>query len=96
MKTIGIRSLKAHLSQTLRSVAAGEVFLVTDRGRVVAELRQPGSGSASASPEQRALARLVASGQLRVAESPGGPYRASPLRSPKGTARKLIDEDRGA
>lgn len=96
MKTIGIRSLKAQLSQTLRSVAAGEVFLVTDRGRVVAELRQPGSGSLPATSAQQALARLVASGQLRVAESPSGAYRASPLRSPKGTARRLIDEDRGA
>jgi antitoxin (DNA-binding transcriptional repressor) of toxin-antitoxin stability system len=96
MKTIGIRSLKAQLSQTLRSVAAGEVFLVTDRGRVVAELRQPGSGGVAATPAQQALSRLAASGHLRVAERSGGAYRASPLRSPKGTARILIDDDRGA
>jgi len=94
MKTIGIRSLKAHLSQTLRSVAAGEVFLVTDRGRVVAELRQPGSGNAATTSAERAFARLLGSGHLRVAER-AGPYRISPLQSPRGTARRLIDEDRG-
>jgi antitoxin (DNA-binding transcriptional repressor) of toxin-antitoxin stability system len=95
MKTIGIRSLKAQLSQTLRAVAAGEVFLVTDRGRVVAELRLPGSAFADATPTQRAMARLAASGHLRVAERAGGAYRASPLHSTKGTAKKLIDDDRG-
>ncbi|MBK6308217.1 MAG: type II toxin-antitoxin system prevent-host-death family antitoxin [Gemmatimonadetes bacterium] len=41
MRTIGIRDLKAHLSQTLRDVQRGELYLVTDRGRVVAELRPP-------------------------------------------------------
>jgi antitoxin (DNA-binding transcriptional repressor) of toxin-antitoxin stability system len=96
MKIIGIRSLKSQLSQTLRSVAAGEVFLVTDRGRVVAELRQPGSGAVAGTPAQQALVRLAASGHLRVAESSGRAYSQSPLRSPKGTARRLIDDDRGA
>ncbi|MHC4236478.1 MAG: type II toxin-antitoxin system Phd/YefM family antitoxin, partial [Planctomycetota bacterium] len=42
MKAVGVRELKAHLSRYLREVQAGEVILVTDRGRVVAELRVPG------------------------------------------------------
>jgi antitoxin (DNA-binding transcriptional repressor) of toxin-antitoxin stability system len=96
MKTIGIRELKAGLSRALRDVAAGEVFLVTDRGRVVAELRRPDLAGATASPQDRALQRLAASGHLRVAERPpGSTYRKSPLRSPKGLAQRLIDEDRG-
>ena len=95
MKTVGIRELKTRLSQVLRDVAAGEVFLVTDRGHVIAELRQPGSSLATASPQERALARLVADGQLRIAESPKAFYRRSPLKLPKGTAQRLIDEDRG-
>ena len=45
MKTIGIRDLKARLSQALREVAAGDVLLITDRGRVVAELRSPATTS---------------------------------------------------
>ena len=42
MKAVGIRELKARLSQYIREVRRGEVVLVTDRGEVVAELRQPG------------------------------------------------------
>jgi antitoxin (DNA-binding transcriptional repressor) of toxin-antitoxin stability system len=41
MKAVGIRELKARLSHYVREVRHGEVILVTDRGEVVAELRQP-------------------------------------------------------
>lgn len=95
MKTIGIRELKTTLSRVLRDVAAGDVFLVTDRGRVVAELRQPEMSRAAGSPEERALARLAAMGQLRVAERPPRPYARSPLKSRKGLAKALLDTDRG-
>jgi antitoxin (DNA-binding transcriptional repressor) of toxin-antitoxin stability system len=95
MKTVGIRDLKANLSRVLRDVAAGDVFLVTDRGRVVAELRQPELGGDIGSPEQRALARLAAMGQLRIAERPSRPYTRSPLKSRKGLAKSLLDADRG-
>jgi prevent-host-death family protein len=95
MKTIGIRELKARLSQALREVAAGEVLLVTDRGRVVAELRSPSDAGRVVSPEERALVRLAGEGHLRVAERQRHTYRPSPLKSPAGLARRLIDEDRG-
>ncbi|MGH7616204.1 MAG: type II toxin-antitoxin system Phd/YefM family antitoxin [Gemmatimonadaceae bacterium] len=95
MKTIGIRELKARLSQVLRDVAAGDLYLVTDRGRVVAELRQPDAGSWSVPAHERALVRLAAEGHLKVAERPRAVYRASPIRAARGTAQRLIDEDRG-
>ena len=95
MKTVGIRELKARVSQILREVAAGDVFLVTDRGRVVAEIRRPDGLERAVRPEQRALARLAANGHLRVAERSPVAYAASPLQSPAGLARQLIDEDRG-
>jgi prevent-host-death family protein len=95
MKTVGIRELKAQLSRVLRDVASGDTYLVTDRGRVVAELRSPDAAQWSASPEQLALARLAASGRLRVAEQPRPTYRRSPLKSAKGLSKKLIDADRG-
>jgi antitoxin (DNA-binding transcriptional repressor) of toxin-antitoxin stability system len=95
MKTIGIRELKAHLSRVLRDVGSGDTFLVTDRGRVIAELRRPGIGDATASEEDRALARLAATGALRVAERPSPTYRQSPISSRKGTAKSLLDADRG-
>jgi len=41
MKAVGVKALKNGLSKYLREVEAGEVVLVTDRDRVVAELRRP-------------------------------------------------------
>lgn len=97
MRTIGIRELKARLSQVLREVQQGDPVLVTDRGRVVAELRLPDAttwGRATPGPEA-ALSRLAATGHLRLAEPVTEPYPASPIRSPAGMARKLLDEERG-
>ncbi len=41
MRTVGLKVLKNRLSEYIRIVASGEVVLVTDRDRVVAELRPP-------------------------------------------------------
>ena len=60
-----MRELKNRLSAYLREVAAGEVVLVTDRGRVVAELRRP-RAEALPSPAEEALERLVAAGVLTI------------------------------
>ena len=38
MKVIGVRELKAHLSETLDAVEAGEVVEVTNHGRSVARI----------------------------------------------------------
>ena len=94
MRTIGVRELKAQLSRVLRDVQSGEAFLVTDRGRVVAELRKPDGGILTESRVERALSRLAASGVLRVAERPMASYAASPLRMPDGSARDLLNADR--
>jgi antitoxin (DNA-binding transcriptional repressor) of toxin-antitoxin stability system len=39
MKAVGVRALKAKLSEYLRLVKSGETILVTERDEVVAELR---------------------------------------------------------
>jgi antitoxin (DNA-binding transcriptional repressor) of toxin-antitoxin stability system len=95
MKTIGVRNLKATLSSVLRDVMRGDVYLVTDRGRVVAELRSPDTGQHPVSSEDRAFARLAAAGHLRVAERPAVPYPLSPLRSEDGLAASILNEGRG-
>jgi antitoxin (DNA-binding transcriptional repressor) of toxin-antitoxin stability system len=95
MRTIGVRELKANLSRVLREVQGGESVLVTDRGRVVAELRLPDpSGWGRAGP-YGPLARMAASGHLRLGEPAPDPYPVSPLRAPAGMARELLDEERG-
>jgi len=65
MKTVPVEELKNRLSAYLREVAAGEIVLVTDRGRVVAELRPP-SGEGLQSSAEQALGRLVAAGVLTM------------------------------
>jgi antitoxin (DNA-binding transcriptional repressor) of toxin-antitoxin stability system len=41
MRAVGLKVLKNELSEFVRLAAAGETVLVTDRGRVVAELGPP-------------------------------------------------------
>ena len=94
MRTVGIRELKAKLSEYLRHARRGEVVLVTDRGRVVAEIRsamdRPGLDD-----ELAGLRVLVDQGLVREG-TPTDPsaYRDSPLRAPDGTARRVLDLDR--
>jgi antitoxin (DNA-binding transcriptional repressor) of toxin-antitoxin stability system len=96
MRTAGVRDLKAHLSGYLRDVARGEVVLVTDRGRVVAELRPPGALDRDASPEDLRYQRLVERGVLRPATDPQAiDWKAAPrIRLRRGTARDLLDAER--
>ena len=95
MRTIGIRELKRDLSRVLQDVQRGDTVLVTDRGRVVAELRRPDATQWVASPQERALAKMAAEGHVRLAERTREPYQFLPLSSPAGTAQQLIDEGRG-
>lgn len=96
MRTVGIRELKAQLSRVLRSVRDGEVYLVTDRGRVVAELRQPTApGAAELSSADQAKLRLAASGELRVAERPRVGYQPDTALVSDGTAQAWLDWTRG-
>jgi antitoxin (DNA-binding transcriptional repressor) of toxin-antitoxin stability system len=80
MRVVAIKDLENRLSSYLREVKNGEVALVTDRGRVVAELRQPSTGAALRAHDQ-ILERLCAEGLL-VAGLPQDPraYRPSLLR----------------
>ena len=97
MRTIGIRELKAHLSRALRDVQDGERYLVTDRGRVVAELRQPSSdGDQNLSQVDQVRLRMARAGELRLAERPRASYKRTPsVRLPDGTAQALLDWVRG-
>ena len=45
MRAVGIRKLKNRLSEYLRMVRQGEDIFSTNRGELIAELRQPGQGA---------------------------------------------------
>ena len=86
--------MKNRLSEYIRLVRAGERIQVTDRGHVVAEVLPPGSsGAPTAHP---GLAELERRGLLRPARIRGrGPYPLLPRCVPPGTARRLLDAERG-
>ena len=65
-QTVGIRELKARLSEYLRLARGGRRIVVTDRGREIAAL-------GPVSDERRTLESLIASGDLRwTGKKPAG------------------------
>ena len=89
---VGVRQLKNSLSRYLRAVRDGEVVLVTERGRVIAELR-PRSENAPGD-QSEALAELELEGVLTRGE--GRTSRAEPVKL-RGRMRvsSMVIEDRG-
>ena len=61
MASAGVRELRQRASELLRRVEAGETIEITDRGRPVAVL--------APLPDQRAIDRLRATGELMPAPS---------------------------
>ena len=95
MATVGIRELKNHLSKYVRQAEGGDVVVVTDRGRIVAELRPPAERRTDIHP---GLLEMERRGQIRLATKPNDPslYRRMPHIDLGGkTIQDLIDEIRG-
>jgi prevent-host-death family protein len=94
MRTVGIKALKNKLSEYVRLAAAGETVLVTDRGRLVAELAPPQPGR-SARLARSSLADLIRQGVVTPATRPfnGVPPPRHPIMSFEELMREL-DEDR--
>jgi antitoxin (DNA-binding transcriptional repressor) of toxin-antitoxin stability system len=94
MKAVGIRELKDRLSEYLHLVRNGEEVLVTDRGEVVAELRQP--GKALAETPHPGLMKLARLGRARLgAGNRADLYPRLPGLLRKGELTGLIAEERG-
>ena len=93
MKAVGVRELKDRLSEYLRLVKEGEEILVTDRGDVVAELRQPSPRAALPYP---GLLEAIGRGRARMGK-PNHSYLYPALGAvlPPGAAQRLLDEERG-
>ncbi len=95
METVGIRQLKNNLSKYVRQVEGGDVVVVTDRGRIVAELRPPAERRPDIHP---GLLEMERKGQIRLATRPNDPslYRRMPYVDLGGkTIQDLMDEIRG-
>lgn len=94
MRAVGVKKLKAKLSEYLRAVKAGETLLVTDRDEVVAEIR-PVSGRLPPRDDiEDVLNGLAQAGELQRARTPKGDWtwQSCGLGLPEGTAAELLDE----
>ena len=86
-ETVDIKALKNKLGEYVRVAAAGQTVLVTDRGKVVAELVLP-RGPASASLAERRLAGLAELGLLTPAKTP--PKTRPPRHKPLAGLAKVL------
>lgn len=95
MKAVGIKELKARLSEYVRSARAGESILVTDRSEVVAELGPARRGAAAPETElEQALATLEARGLVTPSrlEKQEWRWRHRSLGLPAGSALAILAE----
>lgn len=96
MKVVGVKELKAKLSEYLRMVKRGEVVLVTDRDEVVAELRASRRGPGAQDGLDAALDALAEAGEVtrpRLVKR-GWQWKTSGIGLPRGTAMRMLDEAR--
>ena len=74
MKPVGLKTLTNKLSEYVRAAAAGETIIITDRGRVVAEIHPP-------KPKQDSvIERGIREGWIRPAvRGPDWPPQGKPV-----------------
>ena len=95
MKAVGVKQLKARLSEHLRHVRAGETILITDREEVVAEL---GPAARRAPRHQDSIDELLDSlaerGDITRAGLPKGKWtwKVAGMGLAPGTASELLNQ----
>jgi prevent-host-death family protein len=89
MREIGVRELKASLSETLRAVRRGEQIRVTLRGRPIADIVPAGTAG-----DDR-IRELVAEGRVTPPSRPR-PTRGPPLAQTQRSASELVLAEREA
>lgn len=88
MKAVGIKVLKNKLSEYVKQAAGGEIILVTDRDRVVAELGPP-----SADRPRQAGESLLADAIRRGIVTPAiNPLAGPPPNIPTVPIEEILDD----
>jgi prevent-host-death family protein len=94
MKVVGIKQLKARLSEYVRLAKAGDTVLVTERDEVVAELRPARRQRPVADRLEELLDSLAAAGEISRAAQPKGDWtwHSRGLGLPDGAAQALLEQ----
>ena len=88
---VGTKQLKNQLSEYLRRVRRGAVVHVTDRGKVVAEIRPAPAGK---NREDAILNELAAEGLVTRGKGIAGDFSPVPLGKRALASRWIIEERR--
>lgn len=94
MKSVGIKQLKARLSEYVRLARSGEIILVSDRDEVVAELGPPRHQQVEPGSLDAKLDLLAARGQVTRAGHPKKAWLWSPLHLglSEGAVGELLED----
>jgi antitoxin (DNA-binding transcriptional repressor) of toxin-antitoxin stability system len=88
-RRVGLKEFRNQLSRYLRLVREGVRVLVTDHGEVIAEIRRPVAKGSSLLEEWERTGIVIRPTRRRRR------LPRSPVRSPEGTAARILDELRG-
>jgi prevent-host-death family protein len=92
-REVGSRELKTRLGTYLREVQGGQVIVVTERGRPVAELRPLGRDAARAEDEAALWRRLAADGVIgHIPEQGGRLEEFDPVASTQPVSAAIVDD----
>lgn len=94
IKTVGIKDLKNNLSSYIRDVKSGILVFVTDRGKVVAILKEPDIDTLSLS-DNSLMNEWIREGWLIVGNGKKQKCIPTGVKLKKGTAAALLNLDRG-
>ena len=96
MKAVGVKNLKARLSEYLRMVKAGETILVTERDTVIAELRPTRRQDRPPDTLEEALQAMAERGEVTLRSKPPGTWLIDPRPKVEGlpSSQELLDEIR--
>ncbi len=96
VKSVGIKQLKARLSEYLRIVRSGETVFVTDRDEVVAELRPTRRRLGAADSLDETFDALAERGEITRASvrKPRSKWRAKGLGLSTESVSALLDDIR--
>jgi antitoxin (DNA-binding transcriptional repressor) of toxin-antitoxin stability system len=94
MRSVDLKVLGKKLSEYIRLATAGEVILVTDRNRVVAEIVPPQPGRKLDLAKEDVITRGIREGWITPARNPAsGPLPRKPVMK-FGDLMKDLDESR--
>jgi prevent-host-death family protein len=93
MRAVGLKTLKNKLNQYVRMAANGETILVTERGRVIAQLCPPRAGRSS-SLADATLAEVVRQGWLSPPALASSDVPPRLPVAPFATLMRELDADR--